>query len=96
MIIGLAGAINNFDQERHDIPITHKDTISESLSSTLLFSRVNKLIASPGYLERKTVNERLSNATLLHNEVTSAWDELVQKNWPSPEPADQWPFILGL
>ncbi len=74
-----ARAYDVFDSERHDVLITHQNVTSETLSSTLLFSRINKPVASPRYLEQSGCGESLDHATLLHDENISAWEDWFEK-----------------
>lgn len=64
-----------FDPEKHDVLITHKNSNAEGIASHKLFSRINKPVASPRYLETSRCDARLNNAMLLHDEVISAWEE---------------------
>jgi LysR family transcriptional regulator, glycine cleavage system transcriptional activator len=83
--VAYSRAHENFDPERHDVLITHQNTTAEDLSSTLLFSRVNKPVASPRYLEHSNCDERLNNATLLHDELISAWEDWFEKAGYRPD-----------
>ncbi|QRM33141.1 LysR substrate-binding domain-containing protein [Microvirga sp. VF16] len=83
--VAYARAHEHFDVERQDVLITHQNAASEELSSTLLFSRTNKPVASPHYLEQSGVDEKLNGATLLHDEVASAWEDWFDKAGFRPE-----------
>ncbi|APG86956.1 glycine cleavage system transcriptional activator GcvA (plasmid) [Sinorhizobium americanum CCGM7] len=74
-----------FNPERHDVLITHQDTTSDKLSSTLIFSRINKPVASPRYIEQSKCDAELNHATLLHDEVISAWEEWFEKAGYRPQ-----------
>lgn len=73
--VSYARAHEQFDPERHDVLITHQKAASEDLASTMLFSRINKPVASPRYLEQSGIDARMNGATLLHDEVTTAWED---------------------
>jgi DNA-binding transcriptional LysR family regulator len=83
--VSYAQAHEHFDPERHDVLITHQNMTSDDLSSTLLFSRINKPVASPRYLEQSACDEQLNRATLLHDEVVSAWEDWFSKAEYRPE-----------
>ncbi|WP_027229624.1 LysR substrate-binding domain-containing protein [Phyllobacterium sp. UNC302MFCol5.2] len=68
-----------FDPERQDVLITHQNIVSDEMSSTLLFSRIAKPVASPRYLEMSKCDEHLNNATILHDEVISSWEDWFEK-----------------
>lgn len=74
--VSYAHALEEFDPERYDILITHLRIATVGFSSTKLFSRVNKPVASPGYLARKPhlLENGLEGARLLHDQTTNAWD----------------------
>lgn len=83
--VSYSRAHEDFDPERHDVLITHQNTTAGELSSTLLFSRINKPVASPRYLEQGKCDAQLNNATLLHDEVISAWEDWFEKAGYRPE-----------
>lgn len=83
--VSYSHAHEQFDPERHDVLITHQNTASEELSSDLLFSRINKPVASPRYLEQNKCDDRLNYATLLHDEMISAWEDWFEKAGYRPE-----------
>lgn len=83
--VSYARAHEEFDPEHHDVLITHQNTASGELSSTLLFSRINKPVASPRYLEQSACDEQLNHATLLHDEVISAWEDWFEKAGYRPQ-----------
>ncbi|WP_294904759.1 LysR substrate-binding domain-containing protein [Tatumella sp. UBA2305] len=77
--VAYSQAHDSFDSEKHDVLITHQNVNAGDVTSTLLFSRINKPVASPRYLERSACDTRLNNAMLLHDEVISAWEEWFTK-----------------
>lgn len=61
-----------------DVLITLGADISENVQSERLFSRINRPVASPRYLERKggLFNDRdIADADLLHDEKTTHWQQ---------------------
>jgi DNA-binding transcriptional LysR family regulator len=77
--------MEDFDPERYDVLITHQHIASETLSSIKLFSRVNKPVASPTYLQKSKIGEHLEGAKLLHDETITAWDDWFVKAGHKPD-----------
>lgn len=77
--VSYARAHEQFDPERHDVLITHQKAASEELANTMLFSRINKPVASPRYIEISGIGDHLDGATILHDEMTSAWEDWFAK-----------------
>ena len=80
-----ARAHDKFEPEREDLLITHVNMTSEDLSSKMLFSRLNKPVASPRYLAGAGIDSDLDGATLLHDETSSAWEDWFTKNGRRPQ-----------
>ena len=72
-----ARPMESFDTGLCDVLITNLKTTSKDVSVTKLFSRLNKPVASPHYLakHRHIASGAIDNVVLLHDEVTTAWDE---------------------
>ncbi|KEA53560.1 LysR family transcriptional regulator [Mangrovibacter sp. MFB070] len=83
--VAYSRAHESFDPEKHDVLITHQNIKADDISSTRLFSRINKPVASPRYLENSLCDARLNNAILLHDEVISAWEDWFIKAGYRPE-----------
>ena len=77
--VSYATAFQEFDPERHDILINNRNEVTDAIQIVKLFSRINKPVASPGYLEKTGVDERLNGAHLLHDETLAAWEEWFAK-----------------
>ena len=82
--VSYARAMEDFDPERYDVLITHQHIASETLSSIKLFSRINKPVASPAYLQKSKIGEHLEGAKLLHDETMTAWDDWFAKAGHTP------------
>ncbi len=79
-----------------DVLITLGADTSEGVTSERLFSRVNRPVASPRYLERKgrLVSDRdISNADLLHDEKVSHWQQWFRQAGLSDIHADRGPVF---
>ncbi|KVM62886.1 MULTISPECIES: LysR substrate-binding domain-containing protein [Burkholderia] len=83
--IAYASAFDQFDPERHDVLITHQATPPDEYEFSLVFSRINKPVASPLYLQRGACDEQLNGATLLHDEVAASWEAWLEKAGYRPE-----------
>ncbi|TPL43524.1 LysR substrate-binding domain-containing protein [Mesorhizobium sp. B2-4-6] len=79
--VSYAHALEEFDPERYDVLITYLRITTAGLLSAKLFSRVNKPVASPGYLQRKPdlLDNGLDGARLLHDQTTDAWQDWFNK-----------------
>ena len=75
--VSYAKALEEFDAERYDVLITHLPLASAQLSNTKLFSRINKPVASPHYIEknRSLLNGAFDGVQLLHDETIQAWND---------------------
>ncbi|EUC20812.1 LysR substrate-binding domain-containing protein [Paraburkholderia hospita] len=90
--VSYATAFQDFDPERHDVLINNQNVASEALCCVKLFSRINKPVASPIYLERTGVDERLDGAHLLHDETPAAWEEWFAKAGFRPQGMTRGPI----
>ncbi|MGE0237523.1 MAG: LysR substrate-binding domain-containing protein [Parvibaculaceae bacterium] len=82
-----ARAEEQFDTEALDVLITLGEDRSPGVESRLLFSRVNKPVASPFYLERHPGlrrTEDIAKADLLHDEKVEYWLDWFRKAGLSP------------
>lgn len=72
-----ARPMEGFDPERCDVLITNLRAAPSEYSATKLFSRVSKPVASPRYVEKhkQLLNGIVDDVVLLHDEVTTDWDE---------------------
>lgn len=71
-----------------DVLITLGADRSDGTRSDRLFSRINRPVASPRYLERKgelKTPQAIASADLLHDETTSRWREWLAKAGQVPE-----------
>lgn len=71
-----------FNSEYLDVLITLGEDLSPSVDCHLLFSRINKPVASPHYLATRPelgAKEALSHADLLHDETMDGWREWFAK-----------------
>ncbi|MGN4070251.1 LysR substrate-binding domain-containing protein [Burkholderia gladioli] len=83
--VSYASAFDQFDSERHDVLITHQAKPTDEYEFSLVFSRVNKPVASPSYLKNSRCDDRLNGAVLLHDEVVSAWEDWFERAGYRPE-----------
>lgn len=90
--VSYATAFQEFDPERHDVLINNRNDVSEATEIVKLFSRINKPVASPGYLQRTGVDEHLNGAHLLHDETLAAWEEWFTKAGLTPEGLTRGPI----
>lgn len=68
-------AMEDFDPERHDVLINNREMTSGILRSTKLFSRMNRPVASPIYLQRSCIDMTFDGANLLHDETQADWED---------------------
>ncbi|EJM67413.1 transcriptional regulator [Pseudomonas sp. GM49] len=77
--VSYATAFQEFDPEMHDILINNRSDVTDAAEVVKLFSRINKPVASPDYLRRTGVDERLNGAHLLYDETVADWEEWFAK-----------------
>ena len=84
--IAYAVALERFDAEHYDVLVTHLPMASERLANVRLFSRMNKPVASPFYIakHKQLLEGCFDGCLLLHDEVTTAWDDWFAKAQCSP------------
>ncbi len=79
-----------------DVLITLGADTSDRVQCTPLFSRVNKPVASPRYLERRgkiTSIEQIAASDLLHDETISHWQQWFARAGVSPPGASRGPVF---
>ena len=87
--------MESFDPERCDVLITNLRAAPGGFAATRLFSRLSKPVASSRYLEKHKhlLNGTIDDVVLLHDEVTSDWDEWFAAAGQTPKNAKHGPVF---